>query len=295
MQTNINDQAIRILKESIKTINSKKHIKLQNIMISNEISSDIYIDIFKLLIGLLKNHKVHIDSVDLSNNYIGPKWTKAIAKALENNNTLTSINLFLNQIGAEGATAIAKVLEKNKKYLKKVAEFLIKEHSTTNGEEKDLIFKESESFTQDLVDNIKYFKGYQAVGKELLASELKANGIKDTELFLNNVDRYINEHLFQLSGVAKDPSFEILPGREQLQDSTEDLKDEKTHSFNPNDESAKSGSKRRLKEDEEQGSNKLFKPNETIECNIFNEPGITSLIAEFLGGNQSLFEIRCSS
>lgn len=47
------------------------------------------------------------------NNWIGDEGAKALAQALQNNNTVTAINLYRNEIGDELLNDINKLLEKN--------------------------------------------------------------------------------------------------------------------------------------------------------------------------------------
>lgn len=234
----------------------------------------------KLIAEALKVNKT-LTSINCSNNGIGEEGANLILEALKVNKTLTSIDFSANGIGGDVEKLIFDAVEVNKNYIKEIAAFLSEKYSTSKNEIKKFNFK-ADKITENLPQKMKYFKAYQVINKELLACELKSKGIEDTELFLNEVDNYIKEHLFQLSGVAKDPVVELI---------RENFKGEKGHSFIPN-ESVKSGSKRKLKEDTDEGSNKSIKTTDVIKSNLFNDPLISASISEFLGDCQTLSEIK---
>jgi Leucine Rich repeat len=54
-----------------------------------------------------------VTTIHLSSNQIGDEGAKALAQALQNNNTVTAINLYRNEIGDELLNDINKLLEKN--------------------------------------------------------------------------------------------------------------------------------------------------------------------------------------
>ena len=66
----------------------------------------------KALAAALERNQT-LTSLDLSQNEIGTEGAKALAIALERNQTLTSLDLSSGKIGAEGAKALAIALERN--------------------------------------------------------------------------------------------------------------------------------------------------------------------------------------
>ena len=57
--------------------------------------------------------KIEDDEIDISHYNIGPKGTKAVAKALKTNTTTSLLNLHDNGIGTVGAKALAEMLQEN--------------------------------------------------------------------------------------------------------------------------------------------------------------------------------------
>lgn len=57
--------------------------------------------------------KIKLQTLNISNNYLGPKGLEILAEMLVNNTTMTFLNLADNDIGCEGAKKIAEMLSQN--------------------------------------------------------------------------------------------------------------------------------------------------------------------------------------
>jgi Ran GTPase-activating protein (RanGAP) involved in mRNA processing and transport len=99
--------------QEIKEIKTLKNLNLSN----NNIGNNFNILCIKCTANknqLFDLQKIKLHTLDISNNYIGPKDFEILTKILFHNSTLTSLNMASNNIGSEGAIILAKALSQNK-------------------------------------------------------------------------------------------------------------------------------------------------------------------------------------
>lgn len=92
----------------IKEIKTLQYLNLSNNNIGFDptLSVECTVSVVEL-VDILQTIK--LDTLNISNNYLGPKGLEILAKMLVNNTTLTSLNLAGNNIGSQGAK-IAEVI-----------------------------------------------------------------------------------------------------------------------------------------------------------------------------------------
>jgi hypothetical protein len=115
-----------------------------------------------------------------------------------------------------GIEEIKEALQRNRDYVSKVANFLCSLVKK--------IDKDQDQINDDLVLKIKYLKDYQALDKKLLLQKITKNGIEDTNEFIGKVDKYIKEHFFTISGVAKSITTNDIIEEEEEKEQKEELK-----------------------------------------------------------------------
>lgn len=106
------DLILRLIQE-IKTL---QHLNLSNNYIGFNPTSKPGISVLCTVsvIELVDQlQKIKLRTLNISNNYLGPKGLEILAKMLVNNTTMTSLNLAGNDIGCEGSKKIAEVLSQN--------------------------------------------------------------------------------------------------------------------------------------------------------------------------------------
>lgn len=106
------DLMLRLIQE-IKTL---EHLNLSNNYIGfnptgkPDVSVQCIVSVIELIDQL---QKIKLQTLNISNNYLGPKGLEILAEMLVNNTTMTSLNLAGNDIGCEGAKKIGEVLSQN--------------------------------------------------------------------------------------------------------------------------------------------------------------------------------------
>ena len=106
------DLMLRLIQE-IKTL---QHLNLSYNFIGfnptgkPDVSVRCIVSVVEIVNQLQKNKLL---TLNISNNYLGPKGLEILAKMLVNNTTMTSLDLAGNDIGCEGAKKIAEVLSQN--------------------------------------------------------------------------------------------------------------------------------------------------------------------------------------
>lgn len=100
----------------IQEIKTLQHLNLSNNFIGfnptgkPDVSVLCIVSVIELVDQL---QKIKLHTLNISNNYLGPKGLEILAKMLVNNTTMTFLNLAGNDIGCEGAKKIAEVLPQN--------------------------------------------------------------------------------------------------------------------------------------------------------------------------------------
>jgi hypothetical protein len=133
MNNHIDDAGAQAIAEALKNNNSLTTLYLA----FNEIGAETFREIttiiernrnafFDSTLKRLSENDPELTTLDLSNNQTFAESGKALAKALKDNNTLTTLKFGINTLGAETSCEIDTFIERNRNTLKEKALFAVK-------------------------------------------------------------------------------------------------------------------------------------------------------------------------